>query len=270
MQKLAQRIGVTLSAFAVVSMIGASTLVVAPQPAQALSTSAKISRIVKGDAKFKRILAEKYTLLAAETEIDDVEEFYILVIDTLEAIQDASADAKTKVPYVLFANVEEKMTLYAALSAIIAQSESYQDDIQVIYDQYKTDGDEEAAQTALTLKNQEITAYVNEHKDEFGEQVRAFLEAKLASSLSHTALGLTFLGEAKDAYVAMGEDTETLIERLDQAQTAYDQAESLYNDGKTNSDTKKLIQSAQWLLASRVVLLSAQGVVDALEKTAIQ
>lgn len=270
MQKLAHRIGVTLSAFAMISMIGVSTHVFAPKPVHALSSTVKIDRVVKGDTQFKNVLGEKYAALAAETEVDDVDAFYTLVIDALNSIQDASVAAKTKVPYVLFANAEEKLTLYAALSAIIAQSEVYKNDIQTIYDQYKADGDENAAQAALTAKNTEIVAYVNAHKDEFGEQIRAFLEAKLASSLSHTALGLTFLSEAKDAYVTIGEDTTTLTKRLDQAQTAYDQAESLYNTGKTNGDTKKLIQSAQWLLASRVVLLSAQGVVDSLEKIITQ
>lgn len=265
-----QKIGATASLVAVAAMMVASVVAVAPRPVHALSTVAKINRVIKGDANYKKILIAQKAALAEEGTVEDIDAYYTFVLDVLAEVQDAAMDAKKKVPYVLFASLEEKQTLYAALSAIIAQIEVYERDVQAIYDQYTVDGDSAAAQVAFAAKNTEIVAYLEEHQDEFGEQIRAFLEAKLESSLAHTALSLTLLGEAENAYVDLGQDTTTLSKRLDQAQTAYDKAQELYTTGKETGDTKKLMQSAEWLLASRVVLLTAQGVVDNFEKTVIQ
>lgn len=262
----ARFMGIALSLLAIGGMIATTAHLVRPAPVLAgVSNSTKLNRVVKADGAFKNLLDSNIDVVEEQEASNDYETAYTVVTDALDAVEEATLAAKKSVPYVLFANVQEKQTLYAALSAIIAQVEAYKADLTDINAQYGQDGDVDAALSALQVKNAEIATYLEEHKDEFGAQIRTFLEARLESGLANTELGITFLTAAKDAYVDLGKDTTTLEKRLSQVQSAYDLALEKYEQGKTAGDTKKMLQSAQWLLAARVVLISAQGAVDNLE-----
>lgn len=262
--------GAVISLFAVTIMVATSSLLVSPTPVRAISQKTKINRLMKTDGRFKNLFEENKTSLENAASETDVDVFYNALLDALNETENMATSAKTSVPYILFANLQEKQALYAALSAIIAQIEVYKSEIEVVYAQYQTDGDVDAANTSLQELNTDIVTYINDHKDEFGEQVRAFLQTRLEAGLATTNLSLTFMNSTLDAYNTLGQDTETLEDRLTLAQEAYDVAEQKYNDGKESNNTKKLMQSAQYLLLSRTLLLTAQTSSDILEETVLQ
>lgn len=240
----------------------------AVQPAQA-------GKLNTGIDALEAALAEAATSLTDEQSTGLYTQRYTAVSSFLDDAEAAVETAKATVPYVYFANVAEKALMYAALQDTQAQLLQYETDVEAINTQYAA-GNYTAAQanTALTVKLDTIVDYLGnaDNQNAFAATLKDILKEKLDAAMVYDKTGLAALNRAEDAYLAMGQDTTTLVTNLDAAQDAYDHASDSYDTattylaaGDTTNAIKYYNQAARRLAVVKGLLLAAQKQINTLE-----
>lgn len=257
-----------------------TAVTLAPQPSLATSKSEKLATAT---ANLEAALATTYDNLTDEEQATVYSKRYTAVSDILDEAEDQVNEAKGYVPYVLFANVQEKAIIYAALQDTQAQLLNYEYDVEVINGKYDstgegtvngsdaavdTDGDGitdtsavDAANDEMTTLLEEMVAYFQDEDNQsaFSSAMKSVLKEKLDAAYVYSKIGLAALGRAEDAYAAMGQDTTVLATRLDIAQTAYDAGKTYYDtatDALDSGDTETAIKNFN-LAARKMVIVYA-------------
>ncbi len=249
-------------------MLAAVLAVSVAQPTQA-------SKLSTGIDNLEAALAKAATNLTNEQSAAVYTQRYTSVSGFLDDAEQAVYDAKTYVPYVLFASAKEKATMYAALQDTQAQLLDYETDVEAIQTQYAA-GSYTAAQAnaALTAQLNTMIAYLGneDNQTSFATMVRLVLKEKLDANLNYNQIALNALQRAETAYEGMGQDTTKLQTRLNQAQEAYNYAEDAYSAGNTalasgDTDTalKNYNQAARRMALVSGYILKAQQMVNTLE-----
>jgi hypothetical protein len=278
---------------ALLAVVVAGVVTTAIQPTYAASKSNKLADALD---TLEAALSEASASLTDEEAATVYAKRYTTVNTLLNTAEQAVYDAKAAVPYVLFANVKEKATMYAALQDIQSQLLKYEYDVAVINGKYDstgegtvnaadaavdTNGDGTTDTTAVEAANDELTTTLNEVVDYLSEEanqaafstaVKEILKEKLDASLVYDKTGLAALKRAETAYEAMGQDTAKLVVRLEKAQEAYDAAKTSYDTGTTALDAgdtttavQNFNQAARRMVVLEGLLLSSQKQVDSLE-----
>lgn len=274
-------------------VLGGVLAMVMPQPSLAASKSEKLANAT---ATLESALSSAYDGLSDEEQASVYAKRYDAVVDLLNDAQMAVYDAKYYVPYVLFANLQEKASIYAALQDVQAQLINYEYDVEVINGKYDstgegvvngsddavdTDGDGVLETPAVDAANDEMTSLIEDllatlntdsNKSAFATAVKSVLKEKLDAAFVYTKTSMAALNRAEDAYAAMGQDTTKLVNRLTAAQEAYDAAKTSYDTattaleaGDTTTAVQNFNQSARRMVAVYAGVLAAQKEVNSLE-----
>lgn len=252
------------------ALVLGAVVAVAPQPAAAANKSEQLETIVNG---VKTNMQENYKTLSDEDQTQIYTVRYTETTAALAEVEDTLVEAQAYVPSVYFANVQEKKAMYAVLSGMIAQIEYYSKQVEDINTTYTVDGDEDAANAALTTVREDAANYLKSNKNDFSNLIKKFLRLKLDSGLYYTDVALDALTESETAYTNLGADVSKVTPRLDRAEVLLNTANSYYDSGtkgttnESDDDLSDLNRAAFNLLRARALTASAQYQVKLIQDT---
>ncbi|MFA5995194.1 MAG: hypothetical protein WCW27_02445 [Patescibacteria group bacterium] len=242
---------------------------------QASLASTKAEKLANAADQLQTNLQTAYSSLDEAQQAAVYTKRYTKATTALDTAEQSVEDAKAYVPYVLFANPQEKAAIYAALQKIMANLVMYELNIKAINANYLTSTITVAQ--AMTQTSEQLTAvkdYLNssETKTAFKNMIVSVLKEKLDGSLVYNKTALIALVDVETTYETMQQDTTKLATYVTQAQDSYARSEEAYNTavtaqnaGDTSSAVMNFRQAARRMVLVQADVLRAEKEANTLE-----